>query len=124
MTEAGVKAFKVIKTRNGSKKVIGYYESYDKLRDSLDIQFTWGDKIFKWELPEPKRQNNNSFSSQRKKKGSSKNKSSRDSSRGQDSKKKKENTKQLKKGKKKSNKLPDKKDIRKLFTEILRSFLE
>jgi len=115
LTIAEVKGFKVIKTSNGSRKLLGYYETFDKMKEHQSLPQGWGDNLLTWTVPEPIKKKN--FTQQ--KRGGNSTTKTKDSSQNQQS-NKKNNTN--KKGNKKKQKSSVKKgDLRKLFAEFLRS---
>ena len=117
---AEVKAFKIIKTSNGSRKLVGYYETFDKMKEHLNTPQNWGsDSILTWVIPDHLKKNNGPPKNS---KGKAFTKQRKDSSQNQDSKRNNKNTRVDKGHKKKHS--SKKKDIRKLLTDILLSFLD
>ena len=48
MTNYEVRSFKIITLPNKKRRFIGYFESYQDLRDALTSEFSIKKKIFKW----------------------------------------------------------------------------
>src|SRR5215472_2713670 len=50
---ACVKAIKIIKNPDGTRKMLGYYDSFDIQREMIDTQQNWGSVFMKWEFQGP-----------------------------------------------------------------------
>ena len=113
---AGVKAIKIIKNPDGTRKMLGYYESFDKQKEMLETQQNWGSAFLKWELQGPFGKNKKN--TRQNSKGSAFTKNKKNSNQNLNSKPKK--TKPAKKGNK-SITPAKKKELTKVLVEILNS---
>ena len=48
LQDAGFKSFKLISTVDGKRKLVGYYESWDKLMQRISIPQAWNDVMLDW----------------------------------------------------------------------------
>ena len=55
LVTANVKAFKILKLFDGSSKLLGYFENFDKMKEALNNQQNWGNNFLSWETQEPPR---------------------------------------------------------------------
>ena len=51
LTMTGIKAFKIVKNPDGTRKLLGFYETFDAQREGLDTQQAWGKNLLKWDIP-------------------------------------------------------------------------
>ena len=48
LQDAGFKSFKIIQTIDGKRKLVGYYESWDKLQQRIYTPQPWKDGVLDW----------------------------------------------------------------------------
>jgi hypothetical protein len=48
LVNSGGKAFKIIQTGKGSRKLVVYYENWEALRTALNTKPSWGEIIMQW----------------------------------------------------------------------------